>query len=528
MSFLLVVATALLFNAARGATLPWRPCGNMSVSDCQSSDFAYLPSNGVGADAPLSSTGTWGVSGNTLIESSRQSSTLGSADCTNQLGVIRYVPTIANLSELYHIRVKVRVNGTAAAGIVFGDSASSYSRLQFNTNASCPWSAQVVFRTAFSGQPGNFSQLVKLGGSAARNSTWYELRMRLSFSNQQSSRLDAQIIDQSPPPGAVSSGPSVTLDNPSLTIGTKIGLWCSSASGCEFRDYVIVKDSLRGQLTGQLDCQACNLQWTDGSADWCRCCQQDCSPFQRSGCVAKGLCTTMCTSTSYCPVTTSAFTTTNTPTTTTTTTTAPTTTTTTTTTTAPTTTTTRPPTNSTATTSPPTNSTATTTTTTTTTTTAHPQNATTTTTTTTATATTTSTGPSTTTTRANTTVTQQGNSTTTTTYVVPTNGTGSTTISTTSQVPSNATSTSTTATSTVVGDTTVAESTTTGSDGASSTESGGATDSGAGSDTTAESTGEIGVTSAGVNNQDSVAGSGAMTVSVLAAAAAVATSCGAL
>jgi hypothetical protein len=121
------------------------------------------------------------------------------------------------------------------------------------------------FARPSAGQPGSFTQLVTVGSAAVRTSNWYEMRMRISFASTSGARMDAQYIDQTPPPGPVSSGPAVTLDNPALVVGSKIGLWCSSTTFCEFRDFVIVKDALRGGLVGSLDCQACNLMWQTGS-----------------------------------------------------------------------------------------------------------------------------------------------------------------------------------------------------------------------------------------------------------------------
>jgi hypothetical protein len=277
----------------RAGIQPWRPCSRLNSTHCVSSDFSTLPTNGVGSDSGQSSTGTWAVADGLLLESSHARGKGTGDACLSHLGVIQYVPN-SNLSDLFQIRVKVRVNSTAgdSAGIVFGDKNGAYFRFQLNTDASCAYTAAVAFRTADrQGVAGAFSQVTKLGSQRARSDTWYEFRMRILYADSTTGRLEVNLVDLTPLPGPVVAGPKVTLDNPSLTVGTKIGLWCGSSVGCEFRDYVMVQDSLRALLTGQLDCQACNLMWLEGSKDWCRCCQQDCPPFDRSACVAQGLCT---------------------------------------------------------------------------------------------------------------------------------------------------------------------------------------------------------------------------------------------
>jgi hypothetical protein len=297
--FLLSVAV-LLAGAARGGVQPWAPCSSLNANVCVSSNFAARPTGGVSSDYGLGASGTWSVAANTLSESSRATGTGAGDACVRQLGVVQYMP-ITNLSSLYQVRVKVRVNATAGAGgILFGDRDGSYFRFQLQTDASCTHSSAVAFRTALQGTPATFSKVTQLDNKAARVAQWYELRLRITYADSTHGRLDVSIIEQNPQPGFVLTGPSTTLDSPSLSVGSKIGLWCSSSSGCDFKDYVIVQDSLRGALTGQLDCHACNLMWLDGQSDWCRCCQQDCVPFDRNACVAKGLCTSLCASNQYC------------------------------------------------------------------------------------------------------------------------------------------------------------------------------------------------------------------------------------
>lgn len=301
MSFLFLLLLSMVFSVRAGVQ-PWRPCSRLNATNCVSSDFSTLPTNGVGSDAGQSATGTWTVRDGLLLESSHATGTGTGDACLSQLGAIQYVPN-TKLSDLFQIRVKVRVNSTSgdSAGIVFGDTNGAYFRFQLNTDASCAYTAAVAFRTANTqGVAGAFSEVTKLGSQRARSGTWYEFRMRILYADSTNGRLEVNLVDLTPVPGPVVAGPKVTLDNPSLTVGTKIGLWCSSDVGCEFSDFVMVQDSLRELLTGQLDCQACNLMWLEGSKDWCRCCQQDCPPFDRSACVAQGLCTSMCMTNEYC------------------------------------------------------------------------------------------------------------------------------------------------------------------------------------------------------------------------------------
>jgi hypothetical protein len=67
MTFHFFLLSALLVSVRAGIQ-PWRPCSRLNSTDCVSSDFASLPTNGVGSDAGQSSTGTWSVAGNVMRE----------------------------------------------------------------------------------------------------------------------------------------------------------------------------------------------------------------------------------------------------------------------------------------------------------------------------------------------------------------------------------------------------------------------------------------------------------------------------
>jgi hypothetical protein len=292
-----------------GNVQPWAPCGSLALNQCTLSNFMSLSGTTAMQEPGFAATGQWSVANLSLIETSRSRSASSSA-CLGELGVMRQIDH--SVAGLFQIRVKVRITAASgSAGIVFSDKDvdRTYYRFQLNAGVNgCTSPGNLVYRT---GSGTTFQKTADVGGSdLARTNNWYELRLRVLFASMDVGRVELQVIDQTPPPGPVSRVIATVLDQPTIVVGTRIALWCAasgSSGGCEFSNFVIVQDSLRGSLTGKLDCQSCNLNWPSGSADWCRCCQapDGCAPFERSGCVRDGMCTTKCMTSQWCSSSTS-------------------------------------------------------------------------------------------------------------------------------------------------------------------------------------------------------------------------------
>lgn len=124
--------------------------------------------------------------------------------------------------------------------------------------------------------------------------------------------MELQITEQQPDSNG-RTGPVEQLMDYFLVPGGRIGLWCAASGatgGCEFDDLVVVNDDFRFSLSGPVDCNACNLNWFVGDDPWCRCCAQDCAPFDRAACISvNGFCARTCTTSNYCKATTIANTT---------------------------------------------------------------------------------------------------------------------------------------------------------------------------------------------------------------------------
>jgi hypothetical protein len=292
-----------LLTLCLGNVQPWAPCGSLALNQCTLSNFMSLSGTAALQEPGFAATGQWAVANLSLIETSRSKSTSGS-NCLGEMGVMRQIDH--SVAGLFQVRVKVRITAASgSAGIVFSDRDvdRTYYRFQLNAGVNgCTSPGSLIYRT---GSGTTFQKTADVGGSnLARTNNWYELRLRVLFASMDVGRVELQVIDQTPPPGPVSRVIATVLDQPTIVVGTRIALWCAasgSSGGCEFSNFVIVQDSLRGSLTGKLDCQSCNLNWPSGSADNCRCCQADgCAPYERTGCVRDGMCTTKCMTTQWC------------------------------------------------------------------------------------------------------------------------------------------------------------------------------------------------------------------------------------
>jgi hypothetical protein len=307
----------LLATLVAGANA-WQPCGAIPSTHCQSHDFSSLVGTAaVEVGLASGAAGAWRVANSTLFEESRTHNGSGSeyeAACVRELGAVRYIDPPFPLSDLFEARVKVRItaDGGGLAGFLFSDkSQGTYYRWQLNSQPACNESA-LVFRFADNNMvPTDLSTTVATRSVAARRNEWYELRIYISYVDAGTGgAYNLFSIEQNPVSVPATLNNEVAGTAPTISAGTKLGLWCSargSTGGCEFRDFVIVAKSLRDKLVGPLDCNACNLQFDVGQSSWCRCCDQQCGGiYTQQMCVDNNFCASECLAAKSCNGTTVA------------------------------------------------------------------------------------------------------------------------------------------------------------------------------------------------------------------------------
>lgn len=185
--------------------------------------------------------------------------------------------------------MRITADGGGLAGFLFSDkSQGTYYRWQLNSQPACNESA-LVFRFADNNMvPTDLSTTVATRSVAARRNEWYELRIYISYVDAGTGgAYNLFSIEQNPVSVPATLNNEVAGTAPTISAGTKLGLWCSargSTGGCEFRDFVIVAKSLRDKLVGPLDCNACNLQFQVDDANFCRCCAQQCGVYDATKC----------------------------------------------------------------------------------------------------------------------------------------------------------------------------------------------------------------------------------------------------
>jgi len=279
----------------------WSPCDALGKDKCYGTAFDESSVSTIGSaqvEKGITGSGSWSISNGVLKENSRtsKSGSFCAQDPDVALGQILWLnANNINVGEYRQIRVKVRITAEkGAAGIIFSEKDDDNYFRFISAVDSCPQAGLLQHKVE-----GKYSAPSFSTGSELKSNKWVELRARV---HTKAERVEWQWIEQEPEFSAASSQIEKS-QIPFLVAGGRIGLWCSASGisgGCEFDDFVVVADEYRGSLTGPLSCHACNLNWQKGQEDWCRCCQQDCAPFEKSGCLNNGLCNTVCMDSIWC------------------------------------------------------------------------------------------------------------------------------------------------------------------------------------------------------------------------------------